>query len=136
MAATQSERYKRWYEKHKQALSDKRKNRYKTDSEYREKALENRRRNVKAQEPLPPKYEFNFQQAADELGVSIWRLREWRRRGYYPQPFEHGRSQYFTQTQLDSMTKLRNFLNTTQGRFTEEAKDHLQDLVNLIYANW
>lgn len=136
MAATQSERYQRWYAKNKDKLAEKRKKRYHDDPAYRQKALENRRRTLKPLPELPAQYEFNFQQAADELGVSIWRLREWRRRSYYPQPHEHGRSQYFTQAQISLLEKLRNFMNTVQGKFSDTVKDHLQDLVNLIYANW
>ena len=44
--ATNSNPFKTWYQKNKQALSEKRKERYKNDPEYRAKALENRKRQI------------------------------------------------------------------------------------------
>lgn len=136
MAASQSERYKRWYDKNKKTLSARRKARYHNDPQYRQKALDNRRKSLPKSDPLPEGYVHTFSDAADMLDVSIWKLREWRRKNYYPEPLEHGRALYFTQAQVELLGKLRNFLSTAGMRMTDEAKNHLDVLTNLIHANW
>lgn len=136
MAATQAERYKRWYDKNKQKLADRRRARYHSDPDYRAKAIENRRRSLPAVEPLPEGYVHTFSDVAHALDVSLWKLRDWRNKNYYPEPHEHGRGLYFTEAQVALLLQLRNFMNTVSHRFTPEAENHLQDLVNFIYANW
>lgn len=138
--ATNSNPFKTWYQKNKQSLSEKRKERYKNDPEYRAKALERRKaqieRTPKLRDSKPEIYAFSFNAVAEELGVSAWRLRNWRENSYYPEPYKHGRELWFTQQQVYLLKDVVKFFDKHGSRLTKVAEEELQELVAFVAVNW
>lgn len=132
------EYFSNWYEKHKEELSAKRKHRYATDPEYRAKALARRaaqREKIREQSPVNPVYTKTFSDAAKELGISLWRLRNWRLNNYFPHPHSHGKFLYFTDFQVQLLQKINEFVGENP-RLNAEEKEKMKELSDFIYANW
>lgn len=140
--ATMSEKketaFSRWYANHKEQLSEKRKQRYKNDPVYRQACLDRKAKQSQSTkaEPVDPMYTHNFTQAAEQLGVSLWTLRSWRTAGYFPEPHEHNKGLFFTANQVALMSKLAEFFQGKSRNLTDEQKAELQNLSDLIRANW
>lgn len=126
-----------WYDKNKQRLSQKKAERYKNDPAYRKACLEASRRQREGKgEQVKDEYSLSFNVLAEQLGVSQWTLREWRRKGYFPEPkFRNGRM-WFTTGQKDLLSKLRDFFSANGGRVTSSKRGEMEELTNLVYANW
>jgi len=131
-----SKNFSKWYEKNKEKLAEKRAARYHSDPEYRAKSIEqSRSRRKAAEEPLCPEgYAYNFQQLAEHLDMSIWTLRDWRRKNFFPEPYMHRGRQWFKEDQAQWLMQMRGLLQ--RGAPTKERSVQLQDLVELIYSNW
>lgn len=124
----------RWYEQNKTDLAARRRKRYKEDPEYRQKAKDNAnrsRRRVIEGEP-PEQYQYTFDDVAVELGVSVYTLRDWRRRGYFPEPFRHNQRLYFSSAQLALLHDLKEFLSGGGAR----RPDDLEVMKNTVFMNW
>ena len=88
-----------WYAKNKQRLSEKRAKRYREDAAYRAAALERSRQQREKKKPEPVStdpHTVSFMDAADDLGVTVWVLREWRRKNYFPEPHRRDGRLWFT----------------------------------------
>jgi hypothetical protein len=130
--------YAKWYDANKEKLAEKRKARYASDPEYRKKAYENRKVQLaknRVSHELPVQYTTTFSEAAKELDVSIWKFRHWRAHSYFPEPYQYGKSLYFTDHQIDQLQQLSDFL-AHYPRLPASAKEPLAELVALIYSNW
>lgn len=129
-----------WYAKNKTRLSEKRAKRYREDAAYRAAALERSRlqRENKKPEPLPESelHSVPFTDAANTLGVTVWVLREWRRKNYFPEPHRRNGRLWFSLAQVQQLQQLREYFVTHGVRVTEATKPGLENLVSLIYANW
>jgi hypothetical protein len=127
-----------WYEANKDKLSQKRKEQYANDPEYRAKVLARSeafrlaRRGVSSL----PGYEFNMQQAADQVGVTLWTLREWRKKNYFPEPLEYQGKLMFNASQIELLQGLRKFFDDHGVRTSAANRPALEDLTSLVYANW
>lgn len=133
-----AEYFSRWYEQNAEALNAKRRERYHTDPEYKAKQLENRRKQLergRSLSPLNPTYTKTFSEAAEELGISIWRLRNWRNNNYFPEPYPYGKFLYFTDRQVELLRGLTNFIGD-KPRLSAEDRAKMEDITNLIFANW
>ena len=88
--------YQRWYEKNKEKSAEKRRKRYKEDPVYRQKALAARKAQIantpKVRDSLPKQYVYTVSSLSEKLKVSDWKVREWKRKGYFPEPFKQGLS--------------------------------------------
>jgi hypothetical protein len=128
-----------WYAKNKQRLSEKRAKRYQEDPIYRAAALERSRQQRELKKVVPPitdGYTVAFTDAATTLGVTVWVLREWRRKSYFPEPHRRDGRLWFSDAQVQTLQALRSFFDTHGIRMTENLKPALEDVVRLIYANW
>lgn len=138
-AAPAQSAYAKWYEANKKALAEKRKQRYKEDPLYRARALSNRKAQAAKQatlrDTLPERYTRNMSGVADYLGVSLWKLRDWRARGFYPEPHQHGREYWFTDHQAALLGNLDNLLVTKVGR-ADESDPEIQATVLKIATEW
>jgi alpha-L-fucosidase len=87
-AQTQSGfKFSDWYEKNKARLSEKRKKLYRENSEFRDSALRRAEVQRKRRQDNPEDtqgYTNGFSDTAEELGITVWTLREWRRKSYFP----------------------------------------------------
>ena len=127
-----------WYKKNKTALAATRKNRYDNDPVYRAKVLaaSQAARMARRGTPLPEGYAHHMADTAELLGVTIWTLREWRKKSYFPEPLAYGGRMWFTGNQLQQLQALKGFFVRRGRRMSESARPALEDLVSLIYANW
>jgi hypothetical protein len=128
----------KWYEKNKQSLSEKRKQRYNSDPAYRATQLERKRKQDEAKKslrvPIDPIYTHTVAELATAVGVSEWTIRDWRAKGYYPSPYMHGRAHYFTDAQVNILTDFKEFLSGGSG--VHRTAMEVSDKVSLIYLNW
>lgn len=132
--------FHKWYDQKKDALSEARKKRYKTDPEYRKKCIANarryRQRKAEERQDIPPQYKYSSRDAADAVGVTTNDLRAWRLRDHYPTPMTVLGRQYFTETQVALLQRLNNFLTQHGPRIKQEDRPAFEDLKALIAANW
>jgi hypothetical protein len=130
--------FQKWYDKHKGELAEKRALRYRNDPEYRQAAL-TRSRIARASRPrqeVPSEYSHTMAGAAEEVGVTIWTLREWRKKNYFPEPKDIGGKKWFTQNQVNLMNSLRGFFEENGIRVSARVRPALEGLISLIYSNW
>jgi len=128
-----------WYAKNKARLSEKRAKRYREDPAYREAALERSRSQREQKKSVPAitdQYTVSFTEAADDLGVTVWVLREWRRKNYFPEPFHRDGRLWFSQGQVQWLHRLRQFFIQRGARVTDAIRPELESLTSLVYANW
>ena len=124
----------RWYSSNKDALNARRRTKYHSDPAYREKVKEqvNNGRKRVVPESAPESHPHTFEEAAALLGVSQYSLRDWRRRGYFPEPFRKNQRFYFSNEQLSLLGKLQVFLKDAGAR----RPDDLETMKNLMHLNW
>jgi hypothetical protein len=101
----------KWYEKHKQRLSEKRKKLYAEDPEYRQRQLESSRQRRRGERtlPKPPGAPISFAQAAERAGIGVSTLHEWRRKKCFPEPKQHNRGLWFSEKQVLLLKNLKEF---------------------------
>lgn len=127
-----------WYQKNKTRLSEKRAKRYSEDAAYRTAALERSRlqREKKKPEPVSDPHTVSFLDAAAEVGVTVWVLREWRKKSYFPEPHRRDGRLWFTPSQVHLLQQIGHFFAQHGPRLTTSLRPALENLVSLTYANW
>ena len=127
--------FKAWYKANKDKVSEKRKKRYAEDAEYRERMKNNARkaRGISAAFRKPDGYSMYLAQVAKYLEITEDVLQYWRKKDYYPEPFVFEGHVWFTSEQILWLDKLKDFFQENNSR---SARDTLEDLVSMIYANW
>lgn len=133
-----SKAFKEWYAENKQAVSQKRKERYQNDPEYRQKVLARAaaHREKTGGESIPHGYSKCFADAAEHLGITLWQLRWWREKNYFPEPHDHQGKKWFTENQLALIGQLQSFLSGAGRRINRSERENLESLISLIYGNW
>lgn len=130
--------YEAWYAKNKQRLLAKRAKRYQEDPSYRAAALERSRRQ-RVKKPVKVSsdpHSVSFNDAAQTLGVTVWVLREWRRKNYFPEPHRRDGRLWFTPAQVQRLRQVREFFVQHGARVTDTIRPKLDDVVGLVYSNW
>ena len=128
----------KWYEKHKQRLSEKRKKQYAEDPEYRQRQLESSKRYRRGERtlPTPPGAPISFAQAAERTGRGVSTLHEWRRKKLFPEPKHHNRGLWFSEKQVLLLKKLKEFFRAN-GRKPRHIKlERLKAVVASVCADW
>lgn len=129
--------YKEWYAANKERLAKKKKERYANDPEYREKAkLRSKNRNKQKHEIPQDGFDISFADAAEALGVTLWVLREWRRKSYFPEPVVRLGSFRFNANQLELLKTLKTFFDQHGRKVRESTRQALEEKVAFVYANW
>jgi len=85
---------------------------------------------------VPPDAPISFAQAADELGIGVSTLPEWRRKKYFPEPKRHNRAVWFTEHQVSLLEQLKDFIKKYRMRPKKMKQARLNELRALICANW
>lgn len=132
--------FDKWYNKNKDKLSAKRKLRYQTDPEYRQKALDEaaKARALRAAGKVKEKlegYPYSQLEAAAVLGVTAGTVREWMNKKYFPRPRLFKRRFVFSTLQVDLLEKLKSFLRE-RGTKTGVNSPEFEDLKAFIAVNW
>lgn len=130
--------YSDWYQKNKKNLLKKRKSRYENDKEYREAALRRSKeqRDRKRQQKENYLHNVPFTDAAQQLGVTVWVLREWRSKNYFPEPKKRSGRLWFQPSQVELLERIRVFFEEHGVRVTEAKRSALEDVINFVYSNW
>ncbi len=131
----------RWYEKNKQRLSEKRKRLYAENSEYRQKAIDRSRRRrsgeqLPAMPPVPADAPISFKDAAGRLGIGVSTLREWRRKGLFPDPKHYNGGLWFTEKQVELLRLIKEFFKKYKMRPWKSTQPILEQLRASILAGW
>jgi MerR HTH family regulatory protein len=128
--------YQKWYEQNKQELSQKRKQRYSEDAEYRQRAVEASRRYRRGEGTAPPPANapISLAEALKRLDVKASTLRDWRRQGWFPQPKRYQGRIWFTEKQLGLLQRVKELFQVY--RMHPSKKDRLKELRDFIRANW
>jgi len=126
-----------WYEANKDRLSEKRAKRYREDPEYRAKALaRSRQQRETKKQPVTDGHTLSFNDMATTLGITVWVLREWRRKNYFPEPYRREGRLWFKPEQTALLQTLQTFFQTHGIRVGEAKRSALENVVQLVYANW
>ena len=129
--------YRLWYEANKQWLSEKRRQRYASDAEFRAKAVERSRKHVQAKvHPVTDGHTVSFESAAKQIGITIWVLRDWRRKGYFPDPVRRSGNLWFTEHQITLLQKLRTSWHRIWFESRHLREERLEELREVIKSNW
>src|SRR5271157_4248980 len=90
--------FRQWYQDHKKELSDKRKKLYAEDAAYRNARKEaSKAQNGRNRVAAPAGYSIALEVAAEQVGITVWAMREWRRKNYFPEPLHHAGRLWFTE---------------------------------------
>lgn len=125
-------KFTEWYDKNKQTLNDKRKSRYHTDPEYREKAkaaAAERRKLVKAANRTGN----SVADVCEVLGVSPWLLSRWKTAGYLP--VDNLKGYQFTANQMKLLGTLRDCMDANKGSGAEVMRKR-EEIVQVVHHNW
>lgn len=137
---TEETGFSRWYRKNRGVLSDRRKEKYKNDPVYREQAKtrsKNYRQDKASAERIPAEYTHTLAKAAEALGVSISRIRDWGAKGYYPSPKRIRGYFYFTDRQIGLIRdQVKTCFDRHGTHTTRYHRDELDTAVSLVFANW
>lgn len=126
-----------WYAQNKERLSEKRAKRYREDPEYRKAALErSRKQRIGKKVSADDGFGISFQQAAEKLDITIWVLREWRRKDYFPEPHHREGRLWFNGDQVSLLRRLKEFFETHGIRVVDTKRKALDETVSLVYSNW
>lgn len=126
-----------WYAKNKARLSEKRAKRYREDPAYRQAALARSRQQRGTKKPsVAGAYTVSFNEAAQSLGVTVWVLREWRRKNYFPEPQRRDGRLWFSPHQIDLLRNVAGYFVQHGPRVSAAHRQDLENLVSLTYANW
>jgi hypothetical protein len=126
-----------WYAKNKTRLSEKRAKRYKEDTAYREAAKQRSRQQRELKKaPVVGAHTVSFNEAAEQVGVTVWVMREWRRKNYFPEPTRRDGRLWFSPPQVGLIRQLHVFFQQHGTRVTASTHAELDNTVNLVFANW
>jgi len=136
MALILKSAYRRWYEKNKQAVSEKRKKRYAQDPAYRQRAVEasRRRRRGESTARTRPEGLISFKETPERIGVSGSALHGWRRQKLFPETKHYGGQLWFSQQQV---LLLKHLKNAVYGRRRWYMKsDRFKEVIAYVKDNW
>lgn len=131
---------KEYYASKKSSILASRKERYKTDSAYRDTIKKARQRSTDkvkmALSKKPAKYTTDLTEVLETLDITVWRFREWLKNEYFPKPAMFGKKFWFTTSQLALLVKLRSFFLNTGRRLTRAERAAIEILSDEIAVNW
>jgi hypothetical protein len=132
---------KGYYERNKERISAKRKQRYQDDMEYREEARR-RAKEYKEANPVskvtvivPDEYTMTLVEAAAQLDLSVSTLRDWMKLGMYPKPALYGNVYYLKESQYKLLEKLLEFVSSYGARKALQTSEFAA-LRDHITSNW
>lgn len=131
----------RYYQDRKDSISQRRKERYQNDPEYRERvrarAKEYKRNNPVSRATLviPDAYSWSFPDAAEEIGVKSATLREWLIKEFFPKPKKYGPNYRFTNNQVELLRKIATYISEFGGRLGVMTTD-FQTIKDVVFVNW
>jgi hypothetical protein len=137
---TGDDAFGRWYDKNKPVFNLSRRERYKTDPEYKKRVLDAARKardERRKQNPKPEAYTTTLQGAADALDITIWTLRNWRTNEYFPEPLKFNGELWFTDAQVKLLTRIKDYLDKRNiKRLSVAQAEELYGIVKQIRAYW
>jgi hypothetical protein len=129
--------FRHWYAKNKEQLSEKRKQRYAQDPEYRQRALEASRRRRRGEVTLrtsPDDAPISFREAAKRIGVSVSTLSSWRTKQYFPAPMLHGGRLWFAERQVCVLKNLKEKVHGQRRWYMKT--DRFKQVITYVRDNW
>lgn len=130
--------YQKWYQRNKDKLNARRRERYARDKDYRNRHLEMARRRSKRRRDVtsPPPDMFTTEQAAHVINRGPAALREWEKRGLVPPASVYGRKHFYTAGQVQLLNRLRAVMDSYFTTDREKFRGALEEIVEYIKENW
>jgi hypothetical protein len=126
-----------WYNENRTRLSEVRKARYRSDPEYRQRAVQRAAEyRARTRTEKPPIDGLTSGQVCEHLGISSWTLHRWAAAGYYPPPGRVDGRLVFTLTQLKLLELIKAFFEKYPRRAASKHKDELASVVDVVHHNW
>lgn len=131
--------FKTWYAnpQNRAKLNERRRNRYREDPEFREKARlyqDEYRRSRRGEKPQFTGY--TREQVCEELGISPWTFNSWRNKGFFPEPTKvNGRVQ-ISEHQRNLIGLIAEFHRGHGPRLSAQGKAQLDHIVDIVLNNW
>jgi len=129
--------FKEWYQKNRDELARRRKERYHSDPVYRAQVKarsEDYRKRVRDAKPEFPG--MTIAQVCEHLGVSDWTLNKWRNLGYYPEPIKYNGKPSFTQRQVALLASIKRFFKRYPRRSAALHRAELEQLTADVAHKW
>lgn len=133
------EQFGAWYNKNAERLAERRKLKYATDEEYRNKAkarAELQREALKAARPVLTDGMVKMKDVCQTLNVGAWTLSNWKHLGYYPQPAKFQGSPVFTEKQVDLLKTIKQFFLDHPTRSAGDHRGELEVITATVHNNW
>jgi len=110
----------KWYQQHKQELSEKRKKLYADNPEYRKQRIEASRKYRRGERTpaVPTDAPISFSEAAKRVGIGASTLREWRRKKLFPEPKHRKGHLFFTENQVSLLREIKHVVRIYRMRWT------------------
>jgi hypothetical protein len=132
--------FAKWYKQHGEDFNEKRRNKYNSDPEYRQRVLATARvarEQRRMAHEKPDDYTVNHALAAEILGITVWTLRNWRSKNYFPSPKHFRDGAWFKDHQLALLGEIQHFMEVNNVRRLSAAqKAELQPIIERIHAQW
>lgn len=132
--------YQDYYQKNRKRIARRRRARYRSDPDYRAKALaraRRRREQVKRDLRRATAGMLTSRQTAEHVGVATRTLRAWEGKGYCPAPEVVAGRRYYRRSQVRLLKKLHGLLSRLGWKVrTEDGWDKVQALVDQVWEAW
>ena len=105
-----------WYQKNRERISEQRKKLYAENPEYRERKLaasKQYRETGSSAQPTPSGC-FSLEETAEEVGIAVATLRDWRRKKLFPEPLYQKGCLWFRPHQVLLLKQIREFFRKWQ----------------------
>ncbi len=139
--------YRRWYAKNKAEFNKKRREKYKKDSNYREKAIANTH-SYRERGPATVMEDslyrelngknievFRISTVGQQIGRSVQAIRQWERSGIIPKPLFDGGHRMYTKKQITLMKRVVKASDKWRYR-QEKYSQVMGDLSIVIHERW
>lgn len=127
-----SKDFKKWYEKNKLEFNKARALKYQQNSAYRERQHHYKRLRIKPD----PVGCVTLTELAEELGITIWVLNEWRKKDYFPAAFAYKGSRWVRKDNIGLLQALKEHFEKQGRRISRANEGALHDLRQWIFENW
>lgn len=126
-----------WYDANKDRLAKKKADKYRNDPVYREAAKKRSKEHNQQKHDIPDDgFNISMNGVAEQLEVSIWVIREWRRKSYFPEPVCRLSRFWFNAKQVALLHELKMFFDKNGVRMAFLKREALDMVVGFVYANW
>lgn len=125
--------FTRWYQRHRDDYNARRRERYKTDPEYRERVLSHSRKSEFVTHV--PENMVLIGEAAQSVGRNPYTLKTWEMKGFVPVALKINNCRVYTHQQVDLLKELAAFLDANHY-LSKGYSNKLEQLKLHLWGAW